>query len=300
MLAYKPRFMEYGLDHDDRFRMVEDELEATAKLFTRHLHAAEYRRMREESRRRNKDMITTISRPVTQKMSETVKRKAEVMSRAEVQADLADLLKTAKVDDDSSEDESAAWLGTALHGLMESPSKSAPNLNSLSNISSKVKKTTASRKIESLTSQGRQSVSSDTSRSESDIVKRVDAASKGSVSAIQDSGAEVDDDLDGPDISEARSITFNAVSRHNANASHQTKSREPAVTPSGSFGQSSLDVLQSTKLKPEPIEEETTFDGISSKKTSEAAARIARRLKFLQRPKEEESLPHLNDIPTFT
>jgi hypothetical protein len=38
--------MEVGLDKDDRYRMVEDEFLEAAKMFTQHLHAAEYQRMK--------------------------------------------------------------------------------------------------------------------------------------------------------------------------------------------------------------------------------------------------------------
>ncbi|KAL2047810.1 hypothetical protein ABVK25_011311 [Lepraria finkii] len=58
--------------------MVEDEFLSTARLFTAHLHHAEYLRLKNEARKRNEGTINTISRPVdsiTEMRAETRKKK---------------------------------------------------------------------------------------------------------------------------------------------------------------------------------------------------------------------------------
>lgn len=55
--------------------MVEDEFLATAQIFTRHLHRAEYQRLKHDARTRNASTITNISRPTdsTTKMREELR-----------------------------------------------------------------------------------------------------------------------------------------------------------------------------------------------------------------------------------
>jgi hypothetical protein len=60
----KQEFMKDGLAADDIWVMVEDELLSTAKLFTQHLHHAEYQRLKKIARSQNASAIQNISRPV--------------------------------------------------------------------------------------------------------------------------------------------------------------------------------------------------------------------------------------------
>lgn len=53
-----------GFDNDDRWRMVEDEFYSVAARFTAHLHAAQYRRLKDEAKKQN-PTIHTLARPVT-------------------------------------------------------------------------------------------------------------------------------------------------------------------------------------------------------------------------------------------
>ena len=76
------RFMIEGFDHDDRYRMVEDELLFIAGTFTKHLHAAEYQRLKTLASSRNAETIESISRPVTGSMADLVKRRQAAVSLA--------------------------------------------------------------------------------------------------------------------------------------------------------------------------------------------------------------------------
>ncbi|KAL1855312.1 hypothetical protein Daus18300_011129 [Diaporthe australafricana] len=61
----KGNFMVEGFDNDDRWRMVEDEFCSVAARFTAHLHAAQYRRLKDEAKRQSTNTIQTLARPVT-------------------------------------------------------------------------------------------------------------------------------------------------------------------------------------------------------------------------------------------
>ena len=56
--------MVQGFDNDDRWRMVEDEFYSVASRFTAHLHAAQYRRLKDEAKKRT-PTIQPLARPVT-------------------------------------------------------------------------------------------------------------------------------------------------------------------------------------------------------------------------------------------
>ncbi|OCK86445.1 hypothetical protein K432DRAFT_430983 [Lepidopterella palustris CBS 459.81] len=72
-------FMKEGIDNDDAWMMVEDEFLQTANLFTRHLHRAEYKRIRQTHASRN-----PISRPTVPNAKVSVETKMRM--RAEVNA----------------------------------------------------------------------------------------------------------------------------------------------------------------------------------------------------------------------
>ncbi len=127
--------MEEGFDRDDRFRMVEDEFLDAAKQFTQHLHAAEYQKMKKAARSQNVATINSISRPITIRMPNETRRKVESVARAKKQVDVIQGLLSRKNhgagSGEDSDDYGSAWLGTALHGLMESPRRSAASLDTV-------------------------------------------------------------------------------------------------------------------------------------------------------------------------
>jgi len=123
--------MDEGLDHDDKYRMVEDEFLTVAQKWTVHLHAAEYKRQEKMVKARNAETINSISRPVTDRMPDSTRRRVEGMEKSEKQrAAFRKLLATKSngVDTDSDE-ESHPWANTSLHGFMASPGKKAALLS---------------------------------------------------------------------------------------------------------------------------------------------------------------------------
>ncbi|KAL1858725.1 hypothetical protein VTK73DRAFT_7811 [Phialemonium thermophilum] len=141
------RFMIDGIDHDDAYRMVEDELLSVAGDFTRHLHAAEYQRLKALASSRNAETIRSISRPVTGHMTDLVRRrraavdlavsrrrgikKVGLKQKAASSAD-ADADSDADDSDDTDDDlERAASRDTSLRGLLDSPRKKAVSLSAV-------------------------------------------------------------------------------------------------------------------------------------------------------------------------
>jgi hypothetical protein len=116
-----------GIDHDDKYRMVEDEFLAVAGEFTRHLHAAEYQRLRGLAKSQNAETIQNISRPVTGEMTDLVKRRHAALHTASKQRKgIASALgKRAKNEDE----DSTRRTFTSLQGLMDSPRKQVAPLS---------------------------------------------------------------------------------------------------------------------------------------------------------------------------
>ncbi|VBB76727.1 Putative protein of unknown function [Podospora comata] len=138
-LIMPTRLMIEGVDHDDRYRMVEDEFLAVAGEFTRHLHAAEYQRLKGLARSQNADTISNISRPVTGEMTEMVKRRHAALNIASKQrkgiTQLKGLSPQTTSDTDDEEAPSRKQPNpNSLQGLMDSPLKQAVPLTSVSSL----------------------------------------------------------------------------------------------------------------------------------------------------------------------
>ncbi|KAL2272780.1 hypothetical protein FJTKL_06004 [Diaporthe vaccinii] len=137
-------FMVEGFDNDDRWRMVEDEFYSVAARFTAHLHAAQYRRLKDEAKKQN-PTIHTLARPVTHPpTSEVVRRQAASTLAASQRRAIA----TAKLHSKASGSGSAAAAQpgdedsdrfqyqtprkrTHLASLLDSPRKRAQPLTSI-------------------------------------------------------------------------------------------------------------------------------------------------------------------------
>lgn len=109
--------------------MVEDEFLAVAGEFTRHLHAAEYQRLKNLAKSQNAETIQNISRPVTGEMTDLAKRRHAALDTAARQRRGASrvLGKRAAKNGSTSGDEEAPRRrpATSLQGLMDSPRKQA-------------------------------------------------------------------------------------------------------------------------------------------------------------------------------
>ncbi len=141
--------MRPGLSADDIYIMVEDEFLAVAQTFTKHLHHAEYIRLRNAAKDRNASTISDISRPVdsittmreeTRKKKEAeareVKMKAAIESikvpkRANISLDESDV---SEFEEDRQDD---PWQGTQLQRFMtKSPKKALTGLTGLQGVTS--------------------------------------------------------------------------------------------------------------------------------------------------------------------
>ncbi|KAH6631522.1 hypothetical protein F5144DRAFT_511153 [Chaetomium tenue] len=129
----KEELMIEGIAHDDQYRMVEDEFRAVAGDFTRHLHAAEYQRLKGLAKSRNSETIESISRPVTREMTDLVKRRHVALdaSSKQRQAVAKTLGKRASRDGSDEEASSRRPATSSLQGLMDSPRKPTVPLTSL-------------------------------------------------------------------------------------------------------------------------------------------------------------------------
>jgi hypothetical protein len=125
--------MNGGIDQDDKYRMVEDEFLSIAQQFTVHLHAAEYKRQQNIVKVRNAEAINFISRPVTGKMPVHTKRRVEGVAKAQAQRTILQTLlgkREGEVESsDDSDGDGLPYVGTTLHGLMDSPRGKSASLS---------------------------------------------------------------------------------------------------------------------------------------------------------------------------
>ncbi|KAK2034508.1 hypothetical protein LX32DRAFT_689325 [Colletotrichum zoysiae] len=134
-------FMIEGLEHDDRYRMVEDELFTIAGQFTAHLHAAEYQRLKAQTRSQNAETIKNISRPVVGSLTELARKRQEELLRKKKQREALRQAKqeAGRASDESGDETSIPWRGTSLQGLMHSPRKKEVPLMALTKTDSGTK-----------------------------------------------------------------------------------------------------------------------------------------------------------------
>lgn len=125
-----------GIDGDDAYRLVEDELLAVANTFTVHLHAAEYERLRAAAESQHEETLRNIARPVTGPMTSNVKRKHDALKLALKQQAV---LSRKDTDDDDSDDDVKPKLPPALYGLMDVPRQKAVTLTSVAPAASKTR-----------------------------------------------------------------------------------------------------------------------------------------------------------------
>lgn len=141
--------MRSGFDADDIYIMVEDEFHACAQQFTKHLHHAEYQRMKKISSQRSVSTINDIARPVdatTIMRAETKKKKEAEAQERKIAGRMEAIRTTAKEkrlnavgkDDDGDDSEfemdkeDEPWQGTQLQRFMTtSPKKSLTSLTGL-------------------------------------------------------------------------------------------------------------------------------------------------------------------------
>ena len=285
--------MKEGLDKDDKYRMVEDEFLDAAKQFTQHLHAAEYLRLKKAARSQNAATINSISRPVTAKMPDETRRKVESIAKARKQATtLQGLLSNqgqASGSDEDFDGHGSAWLGTALHGLMENPRKTATSLTRVAEITATTRATTGFRKP-------RRQKSINHSPSPQPALERYIPFEKETIhqaEATCDASDYDDDDLDAP-------IRPRVVLDYKKAKSFTTRSKNSALLQDSKTSQSAFtDGL--VKANPSHVAESYDED-MSSRTSINARERIAKRLeqaKLGEVKQQQEARKRLEIIPMF-
>ncbi|KAF4637740.1 hypothetical protein G7Y89_g352 [Cudoniella acicularis] len=192
-------FMKEGLENDDKFRMVEDEFLTVAQQFTVHLHAAEYKRVSKLVRVRNAEAINSISRPVAGKMPDQTKRKVEGVNRSKTQkAVLEGLLgKKAEEVSDDSDAEGLPYVGTTLHGLMDSPRRKAASLLKAGSIIPTTRAAAGFKKPTTQQNSTSTLPSSPTSKGAKSPLMKLERLEPEQLDSLTESDEE-DDDLDAP------------------------------------------------------------------------------------------------------
>ncbi|TGO53920.1 hypothetical protein BCON_0115g00030 [Botryotinia convoluta] len=280
-------FMEEGREHDDKYRIVEDEFLTVAKSFTVHLHTAEYKRLGKIAKTRNADAINSISRPVVGRMPDATRRKAEEAARSKDQRTVLEKLVGKKEDrlSGDSDEETLPFVGTSLYGLMTSPKKRGI---SLMNISSPTKTTRAAAGFRNPTKfKTLQRASSPTIKSKTQAVE----------SGLDATASEDDDDLDTPISAPKFSLSRQITGKDAINTKSEAKSPTVSTTATPSKSQSSrtpvtldANVYKSTKA---PVVDPSSH-------SSTTQDRIARRMAQTKlRRKQEEDKKKLDIIPTF-
>ncbi|QSZ28581.1 hypothetical protein DSL72_003079 [Monilinia vaccinii-corymbosi] len=280
-------FMEEGQEHDDRYRIVEDELLAVAKSFTVHLHTAEYKRLGKIAKTRNADTINSILRPVVGKLPDATKRKTDEVARSKGQRDIMVKLSGKKEDglSDNSDEETLPFVGTSLYGLMTSPKKRGI---SLMNISYPMKTTRAAAGFRNPTKMKA------VQRPASPSIKR----KTGVINLDTNSTASEDDDLDGPisapkfSSSRANINKDIAYTKSTARVTTGPKAAKPIALPSSKTpAPLETNLFKSAKA--------SVAD--SSSHSSATQDRIARRIAHakVKKKQEEEEKKKLDIIPTF-
>lgn len=198
--------MRPGLSADDIYIMVEDEFHAVAQTFTKHLHHAEYIRLRKAAKDRSASTINNISRPVdsTTTMREETRRKKEVEARELKMKAAVESIKGPKrakrpldesdISDFEEDRQDDPWQGTQLQRFMtKSPKKTLTGLTGLQGVTSHTRAAAGYSKPEKRLLQPTRPFES--ARSNASAAKTVTVAQ-----AVSDSSSDTDDDddLDAP------------------------------------------------------------------------------------------------------
>ena len=220
--------MHDGLDADDIYMLVEDDFLSTAHLFTRHLHHAEYNRLKRQARTRNPATMTTLARPVDGRAvlsPEAKHQKVQAERKARIDKALAPSASAKasgvraetkskmggeeepeeahrrRVEDATKDDE--LWKGTHLHGLLTSPGAELKPLRGLQGVASKTRAAAGYKRPEKA-EQGRGRMYDLHPRPVRKIEAEKAKHTVGQDTAWTDSGSATevgdddDDDLDGP------------------------------------------------------------------------------------------------------
>lgn len=106
--------MHEGYEHDDIYRMVEDEFHSVAQTFTQNLHHAEYQRLKKKA----KNVAPPTFKPTEGMRVETRKKMEARALRARQKDTLGSIMNGVDLSADEEGRQDDPWLGTTLAGLM--------------------------------------------------------------------------------------------------------------------------------------------------------------------------------------
>lgn len=287
-----------GMDNDDRYRMVEDELLAVARTFTAHLHAAAYQRLRAKAKSQTAAALRSLARPTTitgasSSTIDRVARRTAATKQKEKQAAALRALKgkgKEKVDDESDKDdgeEETPWAGTALQDLMETdPRKARPSLVSLSSVVGN--RSGGQRPTSTLT-----------------------ATKSTRQPIVADSDDEDDDDLDGPPVERKPPPPVIKSSPPMPKPSIAATHRMPTGrdSKSVSFAPTTRKVEQKIYMEEDPEGDDDDDDldddagdlllKLRKRRAQEKADRLQEQKRRRQQKKEQDEKAALDTIPSF-
>ena len=298
--------MRPGLSADDIYIMVEDEFLSTARLFTSHLHRAEYQRLKRLARDKPATSTESISRPVdsiTKLRAETKKKKAAEAHAAQVQKMLGTFgggTKKVVVDEeDGSEVEDLigeqergdeVGAGTVLAPLMKSPKK---NLGSLSGLGSVRSTTRAAAGFER----------TETRREMDKGIMREFAKPKGKVeerAQEDEEESEADsDDLDRPAMKRGGKRVDRATDEEATIATEPARHVESTKFYKPKPAQDAVRTKLRTSTKPSsPLEPRHSTSPLALQKTKDAVLERLRARREQARKEKEKGLA-IDEIPIF-
>ena len=123
-------YMREGYMADDIYMMVEDEFLSTAKMFTQHIHHAEYVRLKKLARSRGPGTLQSITRPTDGRTEQSNGLRLKLEGE-EKQRHIKDGVQKARGDEDSSEAADDYMQDPQLAGLMTADSQMRTDLTEL-------------------------------------------------------------------------------------------------------------------------------------------------------------------------
>jgi hypothetical protein len=297
--------MNEGIDHDDKYRIVEDEFLSIAQRFTVHLHAAEYKRQQKMVKSRNADTINSISRPVTGKMPDQTRRKVEAVARAKTQKTvLAGLLGkgvgNGDVSDDSDDADGLPYVGTTLHGLMDSPRRKAASLTKLGTTAATTR-AAAGFKQPAAQSKSGQLTALQSPRPKAALPRRqAPQRSHDSTTESEPEEEEEDDDLDAP-IPPPKLIAPRNNSVPGPN-SHSSFFKTKSTAAGGLITDSNISKKPGSSIATAPtknVQSQITKEPISSSSRHRPSRLEQARRQRLKEEKKQQEKKNRDIIPTF-
>jgi len=295
--------MNEGIDHDDKYRIVEDEFLSIAQRFTVHLHAAEYKRQQKMVKSRNADTINSISRPVTGKMPDQTRRKVEAVARAKAQKTvLAGLLGkgvgNGDVSDDSDDADGLPYVGTTLHGLMDSPRRKAASLTKLGTIAATTR-AAAGFKQPAAQSKPGQLTALQSPRPKGALPRR-QAPQRNHDSTTESESESEDDDLDAPILApKLIAPRNNSVPGPN---SHSSFFKTKSTAAGGLITDSNISKKPGSSTATAPtknVQSQITKEPVSSSSSHRPSRLEQARRQRLKEEKKQQEKRNRDIIPTF-